>query len=514
MQQVLPKTIGRYDLRRELGRGAMGVVYEAVDRDSGRVVALKIIHLGFVLSSRDQELFEQRFLAEARIASRLSHPGIVAVHEAGRDAPTGTLYIALEYVEGRTLAEIIKAGSLPWREALRVTAGVARALHHAHVRGVVHRDVKPENIAILRSGEPKLMDFGIAKTDTARIKLTATGQFFGTPLFMAPEQALGRTVDARADLFSLGCVLYSLLAGRNAFGAENITKIITRVVQHDPPPPSHLVPDLPVHVDYVVARALAKDPADRYPDGESLAEDIEDVLAGRHPRHQAGWNQPRARTPLVPVGDVQEASLDVERFLVEPHRPSAEGEPPAVDIEAQLADLVAPHGAGNNALGGLEQAPTTTPKGAAQALRVWLRHVRRRAELRIIALFVVVLIAGLVMMLPRAGGKQGPVGAARLAIELESSVKSGQLRIWVDRRLVVRQRFDVAAGTITAFDFGKGHAQEFLELPPGGHDVEVLVAWDGTEKVERIRGDFKAGSTRRLRARIAGLFKGLSLEWQ
>src|SRR5262249_28670508 len=160
-------------------------------------------------------------------------------------------------------------------QAVRIVQRVAEALHHAHASGVIHRDIKPGNVMLLENGSPKIMDFGIAKLESERTLLTAAGQFFGTPLYMSPEQALGKSVDRRSDLFSLGAIAYSLLTARPAFAAENITKIMTRIVQDEPPPPSHVVSEIPSEVDYVVARALAKLPADRYPEGQMMAEDIE-----------------------------------------------------------------------------------------------------------------------------------------------------------------------------------------------------------------------------------------------
>ena len=291
MPETLPRSIGRYEIERELGRGMMGIVYEAHDPALGRKVALKTIQLAFAVSTGERKSFEERFLAEARVAARLSHPGIVVVHDVGQDPETGTLYIALEYLQGRTLAEVLAEGELiGWRQALHITKQVAAALHHAHAEGVIHRDIKPANIMVLPSGEPKIMDFGIAKVEASQ--LTATGQFFGTPLYMSPEQALGRKLDARSDLFSLGTLAYALLTGQQAFGGANVPLIITRVVQEDPDPPTHRVRDLPGEVDYFIARALAKDPADRYPHGRAMAEDIGDIVAGRPPRHRSDWAAP------------------------------------------------------------------------------------------------------------------------------------------------------------------------------------------------------------------------------
>src|SRR5262249_35015910 len=155
----------------------------------------------------------------------------------------------------------------PWRETLRIGARVAEALHYAHSQGVVHRDIKPGNVMLLPSGEPKIMDFGLAKLNEAGLDLTSTGQFMCTPLYMAPEQALGHAVDGRTDLFSLGSILYTLLTGRRAFEAESVPQVLNRVTYQNPVLPSKLVRSLPADVDYVVARALAKPPGDRYQDG-------------------------------------------------------------------------------------------------------------------------------------------------------------------------------------------------------------------------------------------------------
>jgi len=325
--EKIPSKIGRYEIRRELGRGMMGVVYEAADPSLNRTIALKVIRLIFAVSDEEQQSFERRFLSEARIAARLTHPGIVVVHDVGRDPDTGVLYIALERLAGHTLAESTADGrQLPWREALRIVARVAEALHYAHAQGIVHRDIKPANIMVLPGGEPKIMDFGLAKHEAGH-ELTASGQFVGTPLFMAPEQVLGLPVDGRTDLFSLGSVAYTILTGTRPFAAESVPRIMTRVAHQDPLPPSRSVPDLPPDIDYLVARAMAKAPSDRYPDGKAMAEDAEDILAGRTPRHRAGWTlPPAAEGTLVAARPNGEASAVLD---FEPIGEDGAGRPPA-----------------------------------------------------------------------------------------------------------------------------------------------------------------------------------------
>jgi serine/threonine protein kinase len=292
MTEAVPEKIGRYEIRRELGRGMMGVVYEAFDPSLNRVVALKVIRLLFATSGDEQDSFERRFLSEARIAASLSHPGIVVVHDVDRDQASGVLFIALERLEGEPLSRVLTDNRRPpWRQALSIVGRVAEALAYAHGRGVVHRDIKPANIMRLPSGEPKIMDFGLAKQAQGQ-ELTGTGHFVGTPLYMAPEQVLGMPIDGRTDLFSLGAVAYTLVTGQKPFAAESVPRIMAKVAHQHPPLPSSQNPELPPAVDYVIGRAMAKAPADRYPHGQALAEDISDVLAGREPRHRQGWTAP------------------------------------------------------------------------------------------------------------------------------------------------------------------------------------------------------------------------------
>jgi eukaryotic-like serine/threonine-protein kinase len=288
----------------------MGVVYEAHDPSLHRVVALKVVRLVFAVTEADKAAFEKRFLSEARIAGRLSHPGIVVAHDVGRDPATGLVYLAFELLQGRTLAEMTTdGGRLPWKQAFGIVARVAQALHYAHGQGVIHRDIKPANIMVLSTGEPKIMDFGLAKIGTSS-ELTGPGRSVGTPLFMSPEQVQGEKLDGRSDLFSLGSVLYTLLTGTRAFAAENVARIMHRVADDDPPAAATLVRGLPAGVDYLLARAMAKAPAHRYPDGRTMAEDFEDVLRGRAPRHRPAWTPP---APREATGDAQPALRNRER---------------------------------------------------------------------------------------------------------------------------------------------------------------------------------------------------------
>lgn len=257
---------------RELGKGAMGLVYLAKDPLIGRLVALKTIRA--VPASDDEEAreYQQRFVREAQAAGILSHPAIVTVHDIGQDDANGTSFIAMEYVEGPTLKEIIQQGrQLPYEELAEIIAQVAEALDFAHSKGIIHRDVKPANILLYGEARAKITDFGIAKIATAVSNLTTTGQFIGTPNYMAPEQVKGTAVDGRSDLFSLGIVLYESLTRRKPFGGDSLTTISYKIVHDAYPPLREINPDIPEGFEPIVTKCLAKDPADRYQRGKELA---------------------------------------------------------------------------------------------------------------------------------------------------------------------------------------------------------------------------------------------------
>jgi len=296
----MPQRIGRYEIQRVIGRGSMGVVYQAQDTVLRRTVALKTISFAFAVTDNDRRSFERRFLEEARAAAALSHPGIVVVYDFGSDPDAKLMYMALEFLRGKTLEDVVAAGlPLDWHETLKTVGRIADALHHAHQHKVIHRDIKPANIMVLGSGEAKVMDFGIAKVEATQLSMA--GQVFGSPAYMSPEQAQGDAIDARTDIFSLGCVLYELLTGRKAFGAKDLASILLRLAVEDPTPVTRLVQGLPETLDFIVSRALAKPRHDRYPNAKAFAEDIDDALHGRVPRHAAPRPYPKTKGPTTLV---------------------------------------------------------------------------------------------------------------------------------------------------------------------------------------------------------------------
>src|SRR5258706_357151 len=265
----LPKKFGRYEVVRELGKGAMGVVYLGRDPVIGRLVALKTTR---VAVEDDLELmeFRERFLREAQAAGILSHPNIVTVHDVGEDPETKTSFIAMEYVEGRNVKELLKEKApFTYLRIAEMIGRVAGVLSYAHRRGIVHRDVKPANIIITPEGTVKITDFGIAKVEKSN--LTSTGQFLGTPNYMSPEQVTGETVDGRSDLFSLGVVLYELLTRKKPFLGDNLTSISYKIVHEAFTPPETYDAGVPPEFSSILKCALAKDPAQRYQRGSDFA---------------------------------------------------------------------------------------------------------------------------------------------------------------------------------------------------------------------------------------------------
>ena len=253
---TIPSRVGRYTITGELGRGAMGVVLRGLDPTLDRPVAIKVIGLPGTGGGPTEEL-TARFLRESKLAARINHPGVVTIYDSGQDH--GLLYLVMELVEGESLSHKIKRGDYPTRaEALKIVAAIADALAAAHALGVVHRDVKPANILITTDGRVKVSDFGVAKAIGDTTELTRTGMTVGSPAYMAPEQVRGEKVDPRADLFSLGVILYELLLHRKPFPADTVTTLIYQILNHDPFGDSDILDTLGDGVAAFLRRCLAK----------------------------------------------------------------------------------------------------------------------------------------------------------------------------------------------------------------------------------------------------------------
>jgi class 3 adenylate cyclase len=281
-QDGLLQRIGRYEILHELGRGAMGAVYQARDPQIGRIVAIKVIMVG----NQPREVLEdykQRFYREAQTAGQMSHPGIVTIHDMAEDSD-GNPYLVMEFVEGTTLDKVLAPqkpgeaeGPMPLKDKLGIAAQVADALDYAHRRKVIHRDIKPANILVTPEGRAKIADFGIAKM--AGTQMTHTGLLVGTPAFMSPEQITGAEVDSRSDIFSFGVLAYWMLTGKRPFPGDAITQIAYKVVHAPPVPIREANPDLPLEVEPVILKCLAKKPDERYQTARDLGADLEALKA-------------------------------------------------------------------------------------------------------------------------------------------------------------------------------------------------------------------------------------------
>ncbi len=262
----------RYRVERLLGRGGMGTVYKAFDPTLGRYVALKFLH-------RNDDGQTERFLHEARAQARIAHPHVCQVHEVGE--VEGRPYIAMQYIDGRSLGEICEELSVETKA--RLVRDVARAIHAAHKNGLIHRDLKPGNILLARDEagtlHPFVVDFGLALEQDENA-LTRTGMISGTPAYISPEQAQGRPLDRRTDVYSLGVVLYELLAGSPPFKSANLARVLVELVQEDAKPLRQIDPTIPEDLETIVAKCLEKDPARRYETARDLAEDLDRFLEG------------------------------------------------------------------------------------------------------------------------------------------------------------------------------------------------------------------------------------------
>ncbi|XZE52262.1 protein kinase domain-containing protein [Planctomycetaceae bacterium SH139] len=293
---------GDYELLKEIARGGMGVVYEARQVNLNRLVALKMILSGQLASEEDVA----RFYLEAEAAANLDHPGIVPIYEIGQHE--GQHFFTMGFVEGQSLQDRIKDGPLLPQEAAELTAKVTEAIGYAHEKGVIHRDLKPANVLLDKKGEPKVTDFGLARKLEQDSGLTKTGAVMGTPSYMPPEQAAGNieAIDHRADIYSLGGILYALLTGRPPFQAANPLDTLLQVLEKEPVPPRQLAPKVPRDIETIALKALEKDPKRRYQTAQEMADDLRCFLAGEPIRARSitaverAWRSAK-RHPVVSV---------------------------------------------------------------------------------------------------------------------------------------------------------------------------------------------------------------------
>ena len=309
------QTFGDYELLSEIARGGMGVVYKARQKSLNRVVALKMVLGG----GRNREIERDRFLAEARAVARLTHPNIVPIYEVG--AHRNQQYFTMQYLSGGSLREVIGEIQKSPREAVKLLTVIARAVEHAHRRGILHRDLKPSNVLLDDRRQPHVTDFGLAKRLDEASDLTQAGTVVGTPAYMAPEQANGQTdLSTAADVYGLGALLYELLTGQQPFKADSPLETMLLVMSQEPKPPRQHVPELDRDLETICLKCLEKDPARRYGSAESLAEDLDRWLSGEPIHARPATNVERAvkwarRQPIL-AGSVATTILAFLALLI------------------------------------------------------------------------------------------------------------------------------------------------------------------------------------------------------
>ena len=363
-----PAQLGKYEVRREIGRGAMGVVYEAFDPSIGRAVAIKVFRPGTSVAASADEM-DARFRREAQVAGRLSHPNLVVVHEFGEATVEGTVvpYIVMELVRGTDLKALLASrGRLTVTEIARVMNDLLAALQHAHERGVVHRDIKPGNLMLCDDdGRLKVADFGIAKT--ADSELTRTGELLGTAAYMSPEQVTGAPVDLRTDIYAAGVILYQVLTGEPPFSGGSTTSVIQKILNQEPVAPSVLNVTIPRALDAVVQQAMAKKPAARFASAAAFARAITAAIEASgndgttivSPPPVAAAKPRRARTAAITAaGAVVVALLGYVAFAwLGPHGGTGRGDVGVASRRVPAASMPA-----------IRAAPTDSERAVALAM--------------------------------------------------------------------------------------------------------------------------------------------------
>ncbi len=477
------RSIGRYEIEGEIGRGAMGVVYLARDPRVRRAVALKTCLAPDGLPPERQREYQERFLREAQSAGALDHPAIVTIYDAGEDPASGLPYIAMEYVDGETLRDRMRReGTLPVEKACRLVADLAAGLHAAHAAGVVHRDIKPANI-LLRAGDgaAKIADFGVARLDTS--ELTRSGQSLGSPAYMSPEQIRGGEVDGRSDLFSLAVILYQVLCGRRPFAGEDLTAMAYAVVHETHVPPSRLVPGLPPALDRFFDRALAKRPEERFATGEAFAGALQGAAAGAT---GADAVPAAEKTICASPALAPSAAAGAGRVLSAAASAGARGVAGAARATARMAGAAG--------------------RGLAPVGRTLARAGRQRLE-RLSPQGRMLLLAGL-FALAAAGvwTTWSLASRATVVVTVKNSFPSGTLTVSVDGTPVYVRGLSAERKNMKAFgrkllEWGQEEFETRLRVPPGRHDLLVEVDADGEPAAHRqpITLNVEPGETRRLR---------------
>jgi len=548
MDERRNERFGRYEILAELGRGAMGVVYKARDPKINRVVAVKTVSLNGQPAEEELD-YRERFVREAEAAGRLSHPGIVTIFDVGEEPETRAPYIVMEYVNGPSLEKLLSGEdrTLPLETALQLTLELAEALDCAHGQGVVHRDLKPANILVTEDGHAKIADFGVAKLNLANF--TLAGRALGTPAYMSPEQLSGEAVDGRSDLFSLGVVLYTVLTGYRPFQGNSAATVSFKVVNRDPVPASVLDTDLPPGLDYIIARAMAKDPAQRYQRGMEMVLDIQEMRAGREP-----WSKTKHQGPFAGADAVQTASIranawatgqravatkpgnrpsslsfplgreGVEQLLPKMGKKSLAGALLLAGVVAfglQARHFIWPqkapvHNLARNAAvqplpfagesASVKDATAVTPPSPAPAPKLIAQKLPRATTAVASAPHAMTAVASAPRVAKVIPATSPVLSPAVLDIEVQHKFAQANLSIWVDDRLTYTHLLEGAdKKRLVVFHQVDGHEFHAMQISPGKHKVRVRVesAEDSYYHSDMVAGDFISGKENLLRINVS-----------
>ena len=476
MGATTPDQIGKYRILGVLGKGAMGLVYRAEDPLLGRQCAIKVIDSADVTDE-----MKQRFIHEARAVAKLDHPNIVVVYDLGEHE--GQPYIAMELLVGEDLKSVLRRKPrLPVREAVDIIVQVCDGLAYAHERRIIHRDIKPANIHLCPDGRVKIVDFGVAKMEST--SLTQTGMVIGTPDYMSPEQIQGKAVDPRSDIFSTGVVLYEMLTHSKPFSADSITSVIYNVVFKEPPSFSQLELDVPEPVETVIARAMAKELADRYERIDLMARDLRAWLGGRP-----------VEAPSVPVGaDDATAALTAEEIEEATHAGLAAGSRTSTRQVGESRTQRRRAAEGDETVAG-------APAGAAQDLDRTTALATASSSKRglWIAAAAVVLVAAVAVWFGlRGGGGGAVVNAQPVAIEVVVSP-------WARIDRLERLGDDGS----TEISLTERNTPLRLSLPPGSYRMQLSNPELGLQDSLPFRVD--AGPGQSLRHVLRGFDPGAAL---
>jgi serine/threonine-protein kinase len=504
----IPKTIGRYEILDELGRGAMGSVFRAKDPAMDRLVAVKTILSGALTGELGSE-YRERFLREARAAGALAHPGIVAVFDVGEEE--GTPYLVMEFVRGQTLDAAMKKGvRFSLDRVCEIGQQIAEALGHAHRHGVIHRDIKPANILLTSpenyaAEQAKITDFGVAKMATGGI--TTTGQMLGTPAFMPPEQFTGAPVDGRTDIFSLGVILYWMATGEQPFTGESMTTVSYKVVHTEPVPPAKLNPAIPVALEAVILKCLAKSPDDRYQTGEEVAQALAQLRSGgREASLQAtapltrGTADASDKTYDLHSGRTPNSSMATATLTPQTAAPAGKTRAPWLSAAVFLAALLLAAGLSlfrihhsttqQSAMNGTAtQAPAPAPKPAPAHLAAQNANSATPS----VTPSTPVPQAATVFD-PK---KLDPKKNARLKLVLDHFPAGLAFTVEMNRK------------TYLTAETGDKAALENLFVPPGVREFRITVSGGGVQKTSNIvSAEFQAGKRMTLKVELRPAAKG------